>query len=371
MALLDIIYIPFGYVIKFCYAITNNYVFALLLFAIVVKVVLFPLGIKQQKNQVKQASLKPKEAAIRKRYAGRTDKATQQKVQQEILDLYQKENFNPMGGCLPLLLQLPIIMALYQIIRNPLRYISSLSNETITQVATKLKELLPDVITSNQVSQITLINNIRSLSESDYSSLVQAVPELDNVVLPNLTAFGMDLTAKPNLANPSWLLLIPVITFVVSYFSMKITKRFTYQSQATANAGASGKIMDFAMPAMSVYFTFILEATIGVYWIFQNLLSLLQTILLAKLMPLPKFTDDDFKAAEKEYNVRPRKKEKTKVRSLHRIDEEDDEDEQQESDFETDTDTDVEQPEQDTTDTPRIAPAPLKKDPPKNKKKKK
>ena len=334
MNVFDIINIPFGYVIKFCYAITNNYVIALFLFAIVIKIVLFPLAIKQQKNQIKQASLKPKEAAIRKRYAGRTDKVTQQKVQQEILDLYQRENFNPMGGCLPLLIQFPIIMALYQIIRNPLKYICSLSSETITEIATKLKELVPEVITTSagQTSQITMVNAIRSLPENAYSSLVQAVPELDSVVLPNFTAFGMDLTEKPSLLNFSWLLIIPVLTFVVSYFSMKITRRFTYQSEATANAGASMKILDFAMPAMSVYFTFILEATIGVYWIFQNVLSVLQSVLLAKLMPLPKFTEEDFKAAEKEYNSRPRKKSKTKVRSLHRIDEEDDDENSSEFD---------------------------------------
>ena len=104
--LFDLINIPFSWVIRFFYGLTDNYMVALLFFAIVVKLVLFPIGIKTQKNMVKQASLRPKEMAIRAKYAGRTDQATQQKMQEETMELYKRENFNPAGGCLPLLLQL-------------------------------------------------------------------------------------------------------------------------------------------------------------------------------------------------------------------------------------------------------------------------
>ena len=110
--LFDLINIPFSWVIRFFYGLTDNYMVALLFFAIVVKVVLFPLGIKQQKNMVKQASLRPKEMAIRAKYAGRTDQATQQKMQNEIMSLYQSENYNPAGGCLPMLLQLLVVWAI-------------------------------------------------------------------------------------------------------------------------------------------------------------------------------------------------------------------------------------------------------------------
>lgn len=78
--------------------IIPNYAIAILLFALIIKIIFFPLGIKQQKNMQKQASLRPKEMAIRKRYAGRTDKVTQQKMQQDIMELYQKENYSMFGG---------------------------------------------------------------------------------------------------------------------------------------------------------------------------------------------------------------------------------------------------------------------------------
>ena len=91
LGILDIISIPFGYVIRFAYSITGNYLISMIFFALVVKIIMFPLGIKQQKNSVKQASLRPKESAIRRKYAGREDKATQQKLQQEIMELIWKQ----------------------------------------------------------------------------------------------------------------------------------------------------------------------------------------------------------------------------------------------------------------------------------------
>ncbi len=120
---MEILYTLFGYVMRFCCTISaNNYILAIFFFSLIMQIILFPLGIKQQKNSVKTASLRPKEMAIRKKYAGRTDKATQQKMSLEINEMYQKEGYNPMSGCLPLFVQLPIIMVLYSIVRLPLTY---------------------------------------------------------------------------------------------------------------------------------------------------------------------------------------------------------------------------------------------------------
>ena len=101
----------------------GSYIGGICLFAVIVEILMLPLSIKQQKNSIKQAKLRPKEMAIRNRYKGRNDQATLQKVNQEIQELYQKENFNPMSGCLPLLLQLPIVMALYYVVIDPAFYV--------------------------------------------------------------------------------------------------------------------------------------------------------------------------------------------------------------------------------------------------------
>ena len=101
----------------------KSYVLGICLFAIVIELLMLPFSVKQQKNSIKQAKLRPKEMAIKNKYKGRNDQPTMQKMQAEIQELYQRENFSPYSGCLPLLLQMPIVMALYYIVIDPLHYV--------------------------------------------------------------------------------------------------------------------------------------------------------------------------------------------------------------------------------------------------------
>ena len=107
-----------GLMLSFFNSITGSYALALLFYALVFKIVLLPFNIKQQKNQVKSAKLTPKIEIIKAKYKGRKDPQTMQKMQQEIMELQQKEGASPLSGCLPLLIQLPIIMLLYTVIQN-------------------------------------------------------------------------------------------------------------------------------------------------------------------------------------------------------------------------------------------------------------
>lgn len=322
-SIFDILYIPMGYLIRLAYSLTDNYLLAILLFTLIMEIILSPFGIKQQKNQVKQASLAPKVAAIRKKYAGRNDQATQQKMQEELMDMYKKENFNPAGGCGTLLIQFPIIICLYNVVINPLRYICNVPKAEIEALKTFFTESGVTLDIRNE--QISIINHIRENVQSYYS----IAPSLENAVIPNFQVGPFDLSQTPEISfSPfNWLMLIPVITFVVMILSQKITQKFTYQSPETADAqnNASMKIMMWTMPLLSVYIEFQMAAAIGVYWIFRSVLSTIQRILFSKLFPVPKFTEEDYKAAERAANVKekkPRKENKAPVRSLHHIDDE-------------------------------------------------
>ena len=107
------LYNIFGTILSFFNQITGSYALALVLYALVFKIVFLPFSIKTQKNQIAMAKLRPKLAKIEKKYAGRTDRATLQKKQQEIMEMQQKEGYNPLSGCLPLLLQLHFDSARY------------------------------------------------------------------------------------------------------------------------------------------------------------------------------------------------------------------------------------------------------------------
>ena len=315
-----------GYVLRFCNQLVgNNYILALLLFAIIVEIILLPFGFKQQKNSIKQAKLRPKEMAIRKKYAGRDDNVTKQKLNQEIQELYQKEGYNPMSGCLPLLIQFPFIIALYNIVMNPLRYICQFEDHTIEQIK--------NIVSANVQGDFNISRNIDLLGKMnelgfDAFKNVEGMTEEVFNNLPDLTIFGgaINLGASPADEGFSWLLLVPVLTFVSYFFSMKLTRKFSYQPTVNDQAtGCSNKMMDISMPLFSVFISFSLPAAMGVYWIFKSILGVAKQYFLKVVMPIPTFTEEDYKAAEAEMNSRPEKKQKSGkvVRSLHHIDDED------------------------------------------------
>ncbi len=317
---------------------TGNYVWALLIFALIVEIIFLPFGIKQQRNQIKQAKLRPKEMAIRNKYKGRDDQVTRQKMQQEIQEFYQKENFNPASGCLPLLIQLPIIMALYSIVINPLKYVVGFTGDQIDAIAGVIKNAkgLENLATSQTIPIITYIKELGIEAFSGVEGFADKVPSVDS--LPNFNIFGdFNLGLIPSQEGFSWLLLIPVLVFVFQFASTKLMRKFTYQAPAAqdANMGCSNTVMDITMPLMTTYFAYTLPGAIGVYWTAKNILSFAKQFVLSKAMPMPVFTEEDYKAAEREMNAKQPKKKSggngisssgKPVRSLHHIDDEDFED---------------------------------------------
>ncbi|MBQ5389663.1 MAG: membrane protein insertase YidC, partial [Clostridia bacterium] len=236
---------------RFFDSFTGSYALTLLLFTILFKVVLLPLGIKQQKNQIKMASIRPKEEVIRKKYAGRTDRATQQKMQQELMELQQKENVSPVGGCMPMIVQLVVIMAVYSIIRQPLTYICGLGQDTLIELAKVLGLTYKGAeITASNFSAFDQINAIAAI-EPKLESLLSQYPELTKI--PNLEMFGLNLgvtptsvwsgftagtevagVGTPTIWNVIAYAIIPVACFLLQVVTMKLTRKFTYQSPAVA-----------------------------------------------------------------------------------------------------------------------------------------
>lgn len=324
------IYQFIGSIIRFFYDLFGDYTVALFFFTLIFQIALLPLGIKQQKNQVKQASLQPKIMALRKKYAGRNDQATQQKMQQETMDLYQRENFNPASGCLPLLIQLPIIMILYNVVRAPLSFILKYSAESIEAIK-GIVETAGYTINA-AYAELDIAHYMTVMGEGEFA-------HLDLGMFPNFKLFGLDLTQIPVEGGKviDWrLLIIPAVTFIAMYGSQFIIRKFSYQSPEVKEQqkSCSMRIMNITMPLMSVYFAAIWPGTLGVYWILRNILQTVQQIILAKAIPVPVFSEEDFKAAERELAGKSKKKgekkanaeinpDRPKVRSLHYIDADD------------------------------------------------
>jgi YidC/Oxa1 family membrane protein insertase len=173
-----------------------------------------------------------------------------------------------------------------------------------------------------------------------------------------------------------------VLTFVAYFFSMKINRKLMYQpAQNDAAMGCSNKVMDITMPLMSVFITFTVPAALGVYWIFKCLIGVLKQFILSLAIPLKKTTDEDIKAAEKEYAEKEEKAPRRtttggeKRRSLHYIDDEEYEDVTNKSETEPETKAEIDAPatEEKADKSERgslLAQAPLKEDAPREKNKK-
>ncbi len=327
-------------------SITGNYILALLLFAVVAKLIFLPLDIKQQKNSIKQAKMRPKELAIRNKYKGRTDRATQMKMQQEVQDMYQKEGYSPFSGCLPMLIQLPIILILYAVIRSPISYICDVGAETVQAMADSLGTIFTDIKfnTADQLPMVSKIHDLFAEGGANLEAFKAAVLAQDasfdfaafQSALPNFELFGVNFGPAPSeLGFFSILLIVPVLNFGFQYLSTMIMKKFQPQPIGQdESAQKSLKIMEFTLPLMTFFFAFNMSATIGIYWIFQNIISLLERFVISKAMPIPKYTEEEIKEMEKAAKAaaKARQSEQSssrsngeKPRSLHRIDEDDDE----------------------------------------------
>ena len=324
-----------GYIMRGCSWLTgNNYILALLIFALAMQILMLPLGIKQHKNMVKQASLRPKEMALRNKYKGRNDQATQRKLQEEVMALYQKEGYSQFAGCLPMLVQLIIIFPLYQVVIRPLEFVAGLSAQACAELTAYVQSL--GVSLGKSAQQVQLASWLRdgydpatAIENGLSQGTVDAVNSLGDI--PNMTLFGVDLGVTPFDAFGQsywWLIFIPVLNLGLTYLSQYLSKKFSYQGmQQEQMNNSSMKMMLYVLPLMTLFITFGFASAIGVYWIFRTLLSMLQQFLLPKVWKYPTFTEEDYKKAEKEAKGTTNKKASTnfalkpgEYKSLHHID---------------------------------------------------
>jgi YidC/Oxa1 family membrane protein insertase len=333
----------------------GSFILGTVYFAILLELLMLPLGIHQQKNSRKQAKLRPKEMAIRNKYKGRNDQATMQKLNQEIQELYTKEGYSPMAGCLPMLLTLPFLFALYYIVIDPMTYIfgapTGLTSAFLTFADAPVAAGGLGLGLGSNRGTIEVLSLIREqgLSLDSFASFqyfsnsgecLSALSGLSDSI-PNFSLFGMNMGLTAGFGSKAQLMLLfmPVLTFLVYFASGRINRKFSFQpmqqaaeGQKDPSQGCSNFMMDIMMPGMSAYFTFIMPAAVGLYWMFKSILGTVKQIVLFKAMPMPTFTEEDYKAAERELMGKEPKNKPARVadgtrnpnvRSLHHIDDED------------------------------------------------
>ena len=279
--MMDIISIPFGWIMNFCYNIVQNYGIALILFTLITKILLFPLSIKQHKSTARMSALNPKLAALRKKYAN-----NKEKLNQETMQLYSEENINPMGGCLPLLIQMPILFGLYGVIYAPLTHVLRIKEDIVTKAINIIKnggETFKAIATNPSFDsrpELYVVDAVKNNPDAFNALGSDALQKIEGF---NNTFLGINLGDIPSFA---WniLLLIPILSFTTNILLTIYTQRKSKQNNPSAQQMGMGmNAVLFTMPVISAIFTFQFPAGVGLYWIFSTVFSLLQTMLLYKI----------------------------------------------------------------------------------------
>ena len=307
--------VPFAWLVRLFYNLTNSYGVALILFTLVIKLIMLPFQMKSKKSMMRMSRVSGQMQELQKRYA-----KNQAKLQEEMQKLYEEEGVNPMSGCLWSLIPFPILIALYSIIRQPITHFMMLSKDvlqTVVQSAADAGVNLTNIVMMDKATGTpALKDGLYQLASYGQINLVKAVQEM-GLSTPegwfdmNYNFLGLDLTATPweyvKNFTFTWavigVILIPILAGLSQFVFSKLTMKT--QPQADAGGGASMKSMMYMMPLMSVYIAFIMPAALGVYWIAQSVFSLIQAAILNKTFPAKLSEEEEarFQARQADRNL--------------------------------------------------------------------
>ena len=283
----DLITIPFGYLLGWLYQLTSSYGLALILFAILVKLVLMPASAKGKKSTMKMSRLTPQMNLIREKYAN-----DQQKMNTAIQELYKKEGVSMTGGCLWSLLPLLVLLPLYAVVRQPIIYMLHESLETTSAIMNTIKEAMPNLVNSgNLYYEQMLAAPLLPRFAEELKGIVSNPQTLEGL---NFQFLGIDLARIPNIAIWNWdnfgwanwgLLLMPVLSVASQFVSMFVMQKMNnslvtnekgIQDQEAAKESQmnkTNKTMMYIMPLMTLWIGFTVPAALSLYWFIQGVVS--------------------------------------------------------------------------------------------------
>ena len=256
----NIIAIPLGMLLKLIYDVVSNYGLALFLFTLVTRIILLPLDWKQKKSSIRMAAIQPMVNEINKKYAN-----NMQKRQEELMRVQQENGVSASAGCLPMLIQLPILFGLINVIYQPLTHLAKLSKEAIAAAQTVAEGL--GVAFSRYSPESTILTTVRSNPEA-FSNVLTA-EQITYIQDINMSFLGLDLTQMPSIKEPSLLWIIPLLSIVSMLGSQIIMMKLQGQKME-----GPMRWMPIYTTLMFGYFAFAMPAGVTVYWIYSSVLSI-------------------------------------------------------------------------------------------------
>lgn len=317
-----------GYVMDILFRFTSSFgVFnvglCIILFTIVMKTLMIPLTIKQQKTTKLMSVMNPEIQAIQKKYKGKSDQESMQRQNVEIQAVYEKYGTSMTGGCLPLLIQMPILLALYRVIYNIPAYVPSVRvyfDNVVTPLmgqadyAQKLQEIT-NIATAcggkldkfDFTNANRLVDMLYKFSTSQWGELQALFPAISDVIGQNAavvermnTFLGLNMAEAPGWV-PSFAWIIPVLAAVSQWFSTKLMSGNQPSTSADAEnpMAQSMKTMTTTMPLFSAFICITMPAGLGIYWIATSVVTIIQQLVVNAYMDKVNIDDMIAKNLEK------------------------------------------------------------------------
>ena len=317
-----------GYVMDILFRFTSSFcVFnvglCIILFTIVMKTLMIPLTIKQQKTTKLMSVMNPEIQAIQKKYKGKSDQESMQRQNVEIQAVYEKYGTSMTGGCLPLLIQMPILLALYRVIYNIPAYVPSVRvyfDNVVTPLmgqadyAQKLQEIT-NIATAcggkldkfDFTNANRLVDMLYKFSTSQWGELQALFPAISDVIGQNAavvermnTFLGLNMAEAPGWV-PSFAWIIPVLAAVSQWFSTKLMSGNQPSTSADAEnpMAQSMKTMTTTMPLFSAFICITMPAGLGIYWIATSVVTIIQQLIVNAYMDKVNIDDMIAKNLEK------------------------------------------------------------------------
>ena len=298
----------FGYVLNYLYNMFNNYGLAIIIFSVLLRIILIPITIKQQKAMKKNAEMQEKMKEIQSKY-----KNNPEKLNQETIELYKKEKMSPFSGCFSAILQLVIILSVFWLVSQPLTYMKRVNKEVIEQYKTTLTEenngqklTYPEIGIISKIEQE--YNDIKNqLSEEQVENreeLENKKSDLEKLRI-NMEFLGLDLSKVPTQNLGDWkVYIIPILYVITSFISIKITtneqkkqmnknskKEVIQENEEDKNKNDNEMLesmqqmnnsMQYMMPIMSISIAAIAPLGLALYWLVSNILIIIERFIINK-----------------------------------------------------------------------------------------
>ena len=274
--LYEILGIPFGWVISLFYAMTGNYLLSIFCLTVIVRLCLLPSAISQQKGMAKQARLQPKLRRIQKKYEG-----NQQKIQEETQALYQREGTSAMtSGCLPTLIQLPIMIGLFQVNYHPFSMVLRLPTEVVTALKAAAEPFVSAAQNNSYRMELYALEHFSEMDKSSIAGLTEEMITKIQVFFDHFSLLGMDLSVTPSFQDPSKYWIVPIVSGLIA-LGMSLYSQ--YRQKKTNPEMAKNPMMGcmtLYMPIMQIVFGFMFPISVGIYTIMSVGISFIQMVIL-------------------------------------------------------------------------------------------